>query len=153
MHNQSSISQIRRQLGGINLQIPCSPDPLLSPCSLIPCALPPLVPLWLCLNYAKQTQFTPAIRHRGPAARRPLRDLRGDTRYAIRDTTSACPFGGDTIYALSGHRPNCLLTLRTAARRILIDYRKRLQRTTLALVGKVISRFMVSLVRVEDQIY
>lgn len=58
VNNQSSISQIRRQLGGINLQIPCSPDPLLSPCSLIPCALPPLVPLWLCLNYAKQTQFS-----------------------------------------------------------------------------------------------
>jgi len=59
--------------------------------------------------------------------RHPIYDLR-NARYASRDTT----------FGLFG-RANCLLTLRIAARTILINYRKRLQRTTLVPVGKAIS--------------
>jgi len=68
----------------------------------------------------------------------PRRNTTSDIRRAKYKIRFTPPPRGDTTYALSGE-PNCLLTPRTVERRILIDYRRRTQRTTLAPAGKAIS--------------
>jgi len=72
-------SIVNSQSSIVNLEIPCSPDPLqhdppIPACLLSPvfCLLSsvfyllPFVPLWLSVNYAKQTQFPQAQNQRNP---------------------------------------------------------------------------------------
>src|SRR3972149_3863198 len=47
-----------------------------------------------------------AIRRRGPAGRRPFRDLRGDTQHAIRETNPIKPILVPAKPALGGAKPD-----------------------------------------------
>ena len=90
-------------------------------------------------NKPNQTQFRPYPDCQScPNFARILPPSKHDIRHTtseIRDTLHA---SRDTTYGPFA-RPNCHLTPRAVERRILIDYRKRLQKTSLRPVGKAIS--------------